>query len=200
MSMNISRLSNLNRYNNMPRIKNESLAEHMYYVAIIARKLMDKMIMTPEEKLDTLSYVLCHDTAELYTGDVPHNVKQDHPEFKEFIEKIEDQFLLASNMKDLAQGYVNNPSEVKYLAFKLSDILQVLMYAEDELQYGNSHIEFIEIVNTARNISTQLVNQIFDKGYSESLIDYQQLLNDIRQVIPESYQFSPVSVKNTESK
>lgn len=192
MGMNIARLSSLKRYNNMPRIKQESLAEHMYYTAIIGRRIMDYMTMSSEEKMDTLSYILCHDVAELYTGDIPHNVKQDHPDFKIFIEKIEDQFLLASSMKNLAEGFITRPSESKILVFKLADILQVLMYAEDEIQYGNSHIEFLEIVNNAQRISSDLVNKIHDKGYSENLIDYQMLLNEIRQVLPDSYRFNPV--------
>ena len=77
------RLSDLKRYNNMCRVKSESLAEHHYYCALILLKLKPFLINISDNDYNMLlQYILIHDIGELKTGDVPHAVKYENKDLK----------------------------------------------------------------------------------------------------------------------
>lgn len=142
------RLSDLKRYNNMTRIKSESLAEHQYYCALILMKLKPYIYnITYQEYCILLQYILIHDIGELYTGDIPHNVKEDYPDLKKLLEQIENEKLKLLGFNDII-GIIEKNNNLKML-FKLCDILQVIQYCENEFKLGNHSKDMQLIYNEA---------------------------------------------------
>lgn len=130
------RLSDLKRYNNMPRIKSESLAEHQYYCGLILIKLKDYIINLSYVQFSILlQYVLVHDIGELYTGDIPHNVKEDYPDLRTLLEQIENEKINSFGFSDILKE-VEKDEKLKML-FKLCDTIQVVQYCENEKRLGN---------------------------------------------------------------
>lgn len=150
------RLSDLKRYNNMPRIKSESLAEHQFYCGLILMKLKDYIInITYSEFCILLQYLLVHDIGELYTGDIPHNVKEDYPDLRKLLEQIESEKLDSFGFNDIL--YAVEVNEDLKMLFKLCDTIQVVQYCENEKRLGN----FSENIVSIREHAIQLVhNQV----------------------------------------
>lgn len=172
------RLSDLKRYNNMPRIKSESLAEHQYYCGLILIKLKEYITnITYSEYCILLQYLLVHDIGELYTGDIPHNVKQDYPDLRYMLEEIEYEKLSSLGFSELAESIENN-TDLKTL-FKLCDTIQVVQYCENEKRLGNHSTEIDEILQTAFNLVTGQVNALKQHGILKNEFDEQEFLSKL---------------------
>lgn len=172
------RLSDLKRYNNMPRIKSESLAEHQYYCGLILIKLKEYITnITYSEYCILLQYLLVHDIGELYTGDIPHNVKQDYPDLRYMLEEIEYEKLSSLGFSELAESIENN-TDLKTL-FKLCDTIQVVQYCENEKRLGNHSTEIDEILKTAFNLVTGQVNILKQHGILKNEFDEQEFLSKL---------------------
>ena len=155
------RLSDLKRYNNMPRIKSESLAEHQYYCGLILMKLKDYIInITYSEFCILLQYLLVHDIGELYTGDITHNVKEDYPDLRKLLEQIESEKLNSFGFNDII-GTVEKNEKLKML-FKLCDTIQVIQYCENEKRLGNFSQNIVSIRQEAIILSTKQVKWLKD--------------------------------------
>lgn len=151
------RLSDLKRYNNMPRIKSESLAEHQYYCALILMKLKDYIInISYSEFCILLQYLLIHDVGELYTGDIPHNVKEDYPDLRKLLEKIENEKIKSIGFDEEIVFPIEVNEYLKML-FKLCDTLQVIQYCENEKRLGNFSEDIESIKKEALTLSTNQV-------------------------------------------
>lgn len=161
------RLSDLKRYNNMPRIKSESLAEHQYYCALILIKLKEYIINISYQSFSILlQYLLIHDIGELYTGDIPHNVKEDYPDLKTILEQIEHDKISSIGFEDIIS--VIEKDERLKLLFKLCDTIQVVQYCENEKRLGNFSQNIISIRDEAlRLIKLQVSRLKDDKLLSE---------------------------------
>lgn len=172
------RLSDLKRYNNMPRIKSESLAEHQYYCGLILIKLKEYIInVTYIEYCVLLQYLLIHDVGELYTGDIPHNVKQDYSALRYMLEKIESEKLNSLGFSELVETIENN-TNLKTL-FKLCDTIQVVQYCENEKRLGNHSTEIDEILETAFNLVTEQVNSLKQHEILKNEFDEQEFLDKL---------------------
>lgn len=164
------RLSDLKRYNNMSRIKSESLAEHQYYCALILMKLKPYIYnITYQEYSILLQYVLIHDIGELYTGDIPHNVKEDYPDLKYLLEKIETEKLQLIGFNDII-GTIEKNENLKML-FKLCDILQVIQYCENEFKLGNSSNDMEQIYNEAKTLTHKRLAWLQNRGIIDNRKD-----------------------------
>ena len=151
------RLSDLKRYNNMPRIKSESLAEHQYYCGLILIKLKDYIINLSYVHFSILlQYVLVHDIGELYTGDIPHNVKEDYPDLRKLLERIENEKINSFGFSDILKE-VEKDEKLKAL-FKLCDTIQVVQYCENEKRLGNFSQDMTLIREEALRLVKKQVN------------------------------------------
>ena len=155
----------------MPRIKSESLAEHQYYCGLILMKLKDYIInITYSEFCVLLQYLLVHDIGELYTGDIPHNVKEDYPDLRCILEKIESEKLNSFGFHDIT-GTVEKNEKLKTL-FKLCDTIQVIQYCENEKRLGNFSENIVSIRQDAIMLSKKQVkwlkeNHVLSKDFEE---------------------------------
>jgi putative hydrolase of HD superfamily len=140
------RLSDLERFNNLPRIRKESVSEHCFYVAFYVMMLSRFIPGINVEK--ALKMALIHDLEESISGDVPHTLKLQYPILNEHLEETNKKII-----NDMFSGF-DNPDE--YIALwqetrgieteearlvKVADYLSVLFYSNDEGQLGNTFME-----------------------------------------------------------
>ena len=76
--VNIMKMSNLYRYNNRTRLKNESIAEHSFYVALTALRLCEVLEIEDSLKLKILEMAIIHDVGETNSIDAPYTLKRDY--------------------------------------------------------------------------------------------------------------------------
>ena len=143
------RLTDLKRYNNQPRHKSESLAEHQYYCAIIIMLLRPILKINRNQYMSLLEYSLIHDIGELYTGDMPHNIKKDFPILKETLDIAEEKFLKQHGLFHIEQEVQHN-AMLKTI-FKLADTIQVIQYCKNEFTLGNNSKEMEHINEVAHD-------------------------------------------------
>lgn len=88
--MSTTRLANtllsglVTRYHAVPSVRPQTTGQHQWGVAVL-------MIYLTEAQCSVcaLMEAVLHDTAELYTGDVPFTVKRDNPELKAAFDRLE---------------------------------------------------------------------------------------------------------------
>ena len=128
-------LKHIIRYNNMPKIVNESVAEHSFFVASIVLKLHE---LYEFDLKKALIMAITHDYVEIYISDVPRNVKNKYPLLNEALEKVERQA-----WQDLFPEFnsFNEEFESKQttesLIVKLADSLSIIQYTYSEVKLGN---------------------------------------------------------------
>lgn len=178
-------LNSLKRYNNIPRLKQESLAEHLYYTSILITKLLENTNLSVELKYSLLTYTLVHDIQELYTGDIPHNVKKDSPELKTLLSNLEDSWLQKTVYYNLIKQFEVESGKNHNLheLFKLADYLQVIMYTQEELKYGNKHIEIEQIYSNAKRLADELTDRLIMHRVLKSSFNYMQFLESVVGVV-----------------
>lgn len=149
------RLSNIERFNNTPRINRESVAEHSYFVAFYCMILSRFVKNIDREKVFKLALV--HDIEETISGDLPHDIKLKYPEFNDTLEKM--------NMSIVKEIFDNNEEFVEVWSesrttktkesqlLKLADLLSVLLYARDEFLTGNKFMGQIYTLQIERIVS-----------------------------------------------
>lgn len=123
------------RYNNLPKISEESVAEHSFFVASLVLKLHEDYEFNLEK---ALKMAITHDYVEIYISDVPRNVKNRYPVLNEALEAVESQA-----WKDLFPQFssLNKEFEAKQtnesLIVKLADSLSIIQYTYSEVKLGN---------------------------------------------------------------
>jgi group I intron endonuclease len=145
-SYSIRRLDNIIRYNNRLKVHTQTVASHSYYVAYSMMRLLEIVDLPIEIKYKLLCYCLIHDISEIHTGDLPHDVKAANPELKEMVEKFEKDFYIQSGMYDIINSINDDYQKIKYNLFKLCDLMDVFMYAKEELFLGNNTLEMSNIL------------------------------------------------------
>lgn len=95
------RLSYVPRWQIMPMLRTQSVSDHSWRVAIIAKAIVERMGYVQAK--DVVYAAMVHDLDEVYTGDIPATVKEYSP------------------------SWVKSVSDV-YLVVKLADYLEALSW------------------------------------------------------------------------
>lgn len=131
-------LADMKRYNNRIKIKNESIAEHSFFVAYNILKIGYDYKIPAEIINEAVSIAIVHDYPEIFTSDIPHDCKQSSHELKEILSKIEIKFL-TDQMPELLSRYEKFQTEsLVSLLVDLGDAISVLQYSNREIELGNS--------------------------------------------------------------
>ena len=148
-SYSLRRLDNIIRYNNRIKCHTQTVAAHSYYVSYTMMRLLELVDLPHDIKYKLLSYCLIHDAAEIHVGDMPHDVKAAYPKIKEMLEQFEDDFYIQSGLSDVANVIKDDYQKIKYNLFKLCDLMDVFMYAKEEIYLGNQTLEMSNILSQA---------------------------------------------------
>lgn len=154
---NIYKLAYITRYSGIPRIKNESVAEHSFFVASLVVKLHESY----DFDIGTaLQMAITHDWAEAFIGDITHVTKINYPEIGQAAHEAEKEAIkqFAPRVYSLLCKY-NNQSSVEAKVVAMADVIQVAQYAENEVKLGNTGY-MIDVANSAYTRLEQLKEQL----------------------------------------
>lgn len=160
-------LGEIIRYNNRPKIKNENVAEHSFYVITTVLKIVKMYNLSDDVKNKALEFAAVHDIGECFLGDVPYDTKLNNPTLSEVLEEAEV-IALEQNMPEFAESYKQFLKEEKeetvaYLVTKLSDAVSVLQYSNRELELGNRTPQMKDINEDAQQRVTKLIEKLESK-------------------------------------
>ena len=149
---NVYNLKFIQRYSITPRITNETVAEHSFFVATYVMELYK------DYKFDlnkAVQMAIIHDFAESFIGDITLSTKTMCPELVEAVSNAEKEVMFQnfpSFIYELYREYEQRTS-VESLIVKLADTMQVKQYAGNEIELGNNSI-------TMRSIFSRAVDDI----------------------------------------
>lgn len=152
---NVYKMTNIIRYSQQHKLKNESVAEHSFYVMWFVNRLCAKYNICDNIKLMALETALLHDIPEVITNDITYDVKQMIPEVSALLQPYEEEAI--SEHSKIAHKVLFNPETVEeHIAKKLvkhADILSVMQYCQNEEWLGNKN--FTELRQATEKRVTQ---------------------------------------------
>lgn len=154
----IYNLAYITRYSGVPRIKNESVAEHSFFVASLVIKLHE---IYDFDLGTALQMAITHDWAESFIGDITWRVKKQNPSINQAVILAEETAMLNNFNKDVYETWIDYCSQevIEAKVVLMADIIQVIQYAEHEVMLGNvGHMT--EIVNATYKRLEQLKEQL----------------------------------------
>lgn len=140
------RLKTVIRYNNRSHIKDESVAEHSFYVALIALQICDDYDVTDDIRLQCLIKSLLHDMPETELNDITHDVKN-ALNLRPLLKQYEDEFYVKNYPKYIE--LMNNDVKIVDEIVKYADTLSVKQYVLNEIEIGNNSPEMTKILDNA---------------------------------------------------
>lgn len=156
----IRRLRNVKRFNTIPIMSSQNIADHSYFTAIIAMDLARKIQTETGYALNLerlLQKALLHDVEEAFTGDIPHPIKRMTEYTKSFFEDlallVRNRFLpewireIASLSKTGQEGHI----------VKLADYIELYIYCVEERLLGNRSYQLVETKAVCRKICSESV-------------------------------------------
>jgi len=132
----IYKLKFVKRYSNVPRIHDESVAEHGFFVAAIVFDLYE----TYDFDLGKAVVIaVSHDMTEIELNDCPHIIKRKYPKIAEAYEECEKDVadLLPWPARWGAQQFDSKELSLESRIVHLADAIQCLQYSQIELKLGN---------------------------------------------------------------
>ena len=141
----------------------QNVAEHSYFVALIAHQIALMLTDDIEFIYKCFCRAFYHDIDEAVTGDIPYLVKR----------KVNVNDLLIHAMRELEYIEPFNVEEVEEIEIehvvKLADCIELKMYLEDERKSGNMHLYDIEKETYKRIIDSKVDDRV--KQYFIRLLD-----------------------------
>jgi len=171
------KLDKVIRFSAQMRIKDESVSEHSFHVALYAMILADseeKIFQNKVDKEKLLKTALLHDLEECLTGDIIYGFKHTDKNLTREIKRISQRFfenLMKNFPEKISKEYLNlwegakNKNKIEGKILEAADKLEGLIYALNEFKLGNKEFkETIEIYQKQlRAIKLKSVNLILNQ-------------------------------------
>ena len=149
--LNFRRLRTIQRFNSLIRLAGEDVAQHSYYVAILAMRMGDEInekaineTGKPEIDMELLlRKALLHDIPECLTGDVLWATKRHNDLISDGIHMAEESMIddLLKETSSILKGYRKYMMECKDgkegAIVATADLLELGMYCFEEASMGN---------------------------------------------------------------
>ena len=138
--INIDKLRNLVRYQNAPRVSEETVAEHSFFVAAYVLKLHNYYNFDLKK---ALSIAILHDYAEVFISDIPHPIKKQFPIIEDCLKEAENKIIKEHISDDFSNwlSEFNNINTAEGCIVSLADILSVISYSKYEDLLKNSEVQ-----------------------------------------------------------
>ena len=177
---NTRRLSHIKRYSPYPALRQESVAEHTYYVSFYCLWLADRAIaMGYKVSKDLLlSRAITHDIDESMIGDIIRPVKHSNPVMKEYFNKYSEDVVAHydSELNWLGQlnyYYKNHKDDtIEGRILALADLMSVVSYTNEEISVGNTYM--VEVLHASLKYFTDFIVRLYDIP-----VNYHQLFYDV---------------------
>ena len=139
---NLYRLQFITRYSNIPRVRDENVAQHSFFVASLCLEIMEGLDKSKFSQAKVLTMAITHDWAEADIDDIAHNVKRDFPAIKKVLKVAERKVMskYPNYIQDIFQEY-DEANSIEASIVQLADTLQCVQYLESEVKLGNRYME-----------------------------------------------------------
>lgn len=143
------KLDRVIRFSATTRIKDESVSEHSFHVALYSMILADleeKIFKNKVDKEKLLKSALLHDLEECLTGDIIYDFKHTHKNLTKEIKKISKKFfedLMKKLPEKISKEYISlwqtakDKKKIEGKIIEAADKLEGLIYALNEFTLGN---------------------------------------------------------------
>lgn len=152
------KLSYITRYSGVPRIKDESVAEHSFYVASLVIKLHDYY----EFDLGRATVMaVTHDWAETFIGDVTIQAKLNVVGIDKLLGHAESIFIRENFSRYVASlcSELSAKESIESLIVMLADVIQCKQYSSHEISLGNKGY-MDEVFNHSKYRDNQLSSML----------------------------------------
>ena len=144
--MNCRRMRHIRRCNNFPTLQQEDVAQHGFYVTMLAMLFNDECRLYNEKCMLNAEFLLrkclLHDTEETFTSDIPYPIKHSDGIIHERLENNINQAMmkLAGDSQismnwEIFRQECKSGIEGKVVAF--CDMLELALYSYEEISLGN---------------------------------------------------------------
>lgn len=120
----LMRAGYVKRWHREAYVPSQSIAEHSWRVAIIAREVFGW-------GLNELGDILYHDVDEIFTGDIPATTKWEAPEIKELLDRMAQNWRQAHDIDSMR---LDGQAAIE---FKVCDWSEAALYCLEQLEIGN---------------------------------------------------------------
>ena len=134
------------------KIRSYNLAEHSYFVGVMFQEFADAFNIS--YSVDTLKIVFRHDLMEVFTTDLPWQVKHASPKTEEAWNSIETEVYNQTVCRGLLTDEQIKVSltEEQYCLFKWCDTLELLLFCLEERAMGNSGSDMTAVIENCKSI------------------------------------------------
>lgn len=137
----VRRVSHVFRYSSFPVLRKESVAEHSFWVALLALAIVDDLCLDNESKYKVVARALVHDIDESMTGDFIRSVKHSDPELLGRLDAISGT-VVAGLDTECGTGFLDHWDNAKEDGLlgdvvRVVDFAVVLSYLIEEQSMGN---------------------------------------------------------------
>lgn len=142
------RLSYITRYSVVPRIKDESVAEHSFYVASIVIKLHDEYKFNVDE---AVTMAIVHDWTEAWTDDVTVATKRKFPSIAKAVKESELEVANEEFSPLVLDRWLEHNSciTLESKIVHMADVIQCIQYTKHEVNLGNNGY-MLDVLNTSK--------------------------------------------------
>ena len=149
------KLDRVIRFSAHTRIKDESVSEHSFHVALYAMILADleeKIFKNKVDREKVLKTALLHDLEECLTGDIIYDFKHTNESLTKEIKRMSQKFFekLMKNLSGkMAKDYIllwaksKDKNKIEGKIIEAADKLEGLIYALNEFSLGNTAFKLI---------------------------------------------------------
>ena len=142
----IYKLKNIIRYNTRLRLKNESVAEHSFYVALLSLMICDDYNISEDISYKAVIKALLHDMPEIETNDITHDTKE-RLNLRPLLKKYEDEYYERNFPKHL--DVMIDSDELVTTIVDLADSMSVKQYVMSEIELGHDSSDMKVILDDA---------------------------------------------------
>lgn len=136
-------MATVKRWGIVPTIKDQSDAEHTFFVICYVNDICTYLEVTDDVRLAALKYAIWHDMDEILTGDVPGPHKQ-HFMIKNSNWMFKSMEKIFKRRTDRMYGRFTNGAEGKNEAMhtivKSADLIESVLFLVEENRLGNSNV------------------------------------------------------------
>jgi 5'-deoxynucleotidase YfbR-like HD superfamily hydrolase len=153
----IYNLSHIQRYSTVPRIKNESVAEHSFFVAALVVRLHK------DYQFDigrAVSMAILHDWTESWIDDITVPTKRKFEEIELAISKAEIEVAHEEFPEPILSLWLEHKDglSIESKIVHLADVMQCIQYAKGEVTLGNKYME--RVLNDSESRLISLIGEV----------------------------------------
>lgn len=158
---NIYKLKNLIRYNNRTKLKDETVAEHSFFVSLISLMICDSLKLDKQVTYECLIKSILHDMPEIEMNDITHDVKI-RLNLSQVLQEYEDEYY-ANNFESFASLMNLRDDSISSLIVNLADAESVKQFIQNEKKLGNQSSDIFEIEEESEARLRNLEKALYEK-------------------------------------